>query len=236
MTAQADFLARGWLTALAQAWDAALQGSSPIGACIVDENGEVLARGRNRLGEPRRVGGGVISGHDLAHAEINALLDLPHTRRPECLSWTVLTTLEPCPQCAGAVAMSGIRGLHYAAPDPWGGCARLLTDDPYVARKRMRVGRAPEAVARAALRLALLGFLEKGHRPEERFLQSFAPHREDLRAAQDLFDSRTWLALKERRAPLSDVLRELLGGEGEEWAREAEGLALTHPARTEGAP
>lgn len=230
MTSGTDPFQTGWLTALSQAWEAALHGSYPIGACVVDGEGRVLASGRNRLHEGRSVDGGVISGHDLAHAEINALLALPHTRRPDCLGWTVLSTLEPCPQCAGAVAMSGIRGLHYAAPDPWGGCAHLLTDDPYVSRRgQMRLGRAPQAVQKAALRLALVGFLESGHHPDDRFLSSFAAHRDDIRAATELLESRGWLALKQRRAPLADVLTELLGREGEPWAEAAADLFPRQP-------
>lgn len=202
----------GWLTAMSEAWDGYLYGSYPIGACIVDAEGNVVGRGRNRLGEPRRAHAGVIGGHDLAHAEINALLNVPDIRRPECLSWTVLTTVEPCPQCAGAVAMSGIRGVSYAAPDPWGGCARLLTDDPYVNSKGMRVGRAPEPLQRAALRLTLVGFLEEGHRPEDRFLQSFASHKADFRAARELHVSGTLSRLRSGGAGLQDALTELLGG------------------------
>ncbi|AXG99147.1 NUDIX domain-containing protein [Deinococcus wulumuqiensis] len=202
----------GWLTAMSEAWDGYLYGSYPIGACIVDAEGNVVGRGRNRLGEPRRAHAGVIGGHDLAHAEINALLNVPDIRRPECLSWTVLTTVEPCPQCAGAVAMSGIRGVSYAAPDPWGGCARLLTDDPYVSSKGMRVGRAPEPLQRAALRLTLVGFLEEGHRPEDRFLQSFASHKADFRAARELHVSGTLSRLRSGGAGLQDALTELLGG------------------------
>lgn len=201
----------GWLTALAEAWEAYLHGSYPIGACVVDEAGQVLARGRNRLAERRQVEGGVIGGHDLAHAEVNALLGLRSIPRPECYGWTVLTTVEPCPQCAGAIAMSGIRGVAYAAPDPWGGCVRLLTDDPYVARKNMGVSRAPEAVQRAALRLLLVGFLEEGHAQEGRFLQTFASHRADFRAALDLHQAGTLARLKAGRAGLAAALSELLG-------------------------
>ena len=122
----------------------------------------MIARGRNRLGDPRGAEGGVISGHDLAHAEINALLNLKGTPRPDCYSWTLLTTVQPCPQCAGAVAMSGVRAVEYAAPDPCAGCTHLLTDDPYVSRKGIRVGRAPEDVQRAALRLVVHALLDDG--------------------------------------------------------------------------
>lgn len=143
-----------WEDALAEAWASYGHGSYPIGAVVVNAQGEVIARGRNRLGEGRAVERGFISGHDLAHAEINALLNLREVPRPEVYGWTVLTTVEPCPQCAGAIAMSGLRAVEYAAPDPWAGCTRLLTDDPYVARKEIRVGRAIGSAPLGARRLS----------------------------------------------------------------------------------
>ncbi len=206
MSGVVETLSAGWHAALAEAWEAYLHGSYPIGACVVDANGAVIARGRNRLGEPRSVEGGFIAGHDLAHAEINALLNLADTPRPECYGWTVLTTVEPCPQCAGAVAMSGIRGMEYAAPDPWAGCTRLLTDDPYVSRKRMRVGRAPEDVQRVALRLVMVGFMEDGHDRLGPFLKTFAEYEADVDFAADLRASGALVALRERGASLEEAL------------------------------
>ncbi|MFT2722441.1 nucleoside deaminase [Deinococcus sp. A31D244] len=181
-------LSAGWSAALQEAWDAYCAGSYAIGACVIDAQGTVIARGRNRLGEPRGAEGGVISGHDLAHAEINALLDLRDVPRPDCYGWTVLTTVQPCPQCAGAVAMSGLRALEYAAPDPWAGCTRLLTDDPYVSRKGIRVGRAPLDVQRAALRLMLHALLDEGRaRGDRSIMDSFdAAHPQDVTFAEAL--------------------------------------------------
>ncbi len=203
-----DSLSPGWHAALSEAWEAYLRGSYPIGACVVDADGAVIARGRNRLGEPRRVEGGFIAGHDLAHAEINALLNLAATPRPESYGWTVLTTVEPCPQCAGAIAMSGIRAVAYAAADPWGGCTRLLTDDPYVSSKRIRVGRAPQAVQQWALRLKAHALWEE-ERPagERHVLNRFAAHHpEDVAFAEQLYRSGTLMALRERGGSLEDAL------------------------------
>jgi tRNA(adenine34) deaminase len=101
-----------WYAALAEAWAAYCSGSYPIGAVVIDGAGNVIARGRNRLGEVRGAEGGQIGGHDLAHAEINALLNLADTPQPEVYGWTVLTTVQPCPQCAGAIDMSGIRDVQ----------------------------------------------------------------------------------------------------------------------------
>lgn len=197
----------GWRAALSEAWDAYVAGSLPIGACVIDEGGVVIARGRNRLGDPRGVAG-VISGSDLAHAEINALLALPETPRPDCYGWTVLTTVQPCPQCAGAIAMIGLRGVAYAAADPWAGCTHLLTDDPYVSRKRIRVERAPADVQRAALRLMLHALLDELQAGGSRnVLDSFdAAHPQDVAFAEALHAAGTLATLRDRRAPLAGAL------------------------------
>ena len=174
---------------------------------MADAQGRVLALGRNRLGEARTVNG-VIGGHDLAHAEINALLALESVPRPDCYGWTVYTTVEPCPQCAGAVTMSGIRGLSYAAPDPWAGCADLLTAHPYMARKGMRVERAPEGVIRASLLLLVHALLEEGGRPgSDVMLDSFAAlHPAEVERAVQLYAAGTLLRLRERTAVLDEAL------------------------------
>ena len=203
-------LSAGWNAALQEAWDAYCAGSYAIGACVIDAGGQVIARGRNRLGDPRGAEGGVISGHDLAHAEINALLNLRDVPRPDCYGWTVLTTVQPCPQCAGAVAMSGLRALEYAAPDPWAGCTRLLTDDPNVLRKGNRVGRAPLDVQRAALRLAWAGFLDDQPPgttvPGGNLYDAFHEYRDDIHAVTALHASGTLAALRGRHAPLAEAL------------------------------
>lgn len=201
-------LLAGWHAALSEAWDAYLHGSLPIGACVIDAGGQVIARGRNRLGDPRGAEGGVISGHDLAHAEINALLNLKGTPRPDCYSWTLLTTVQPCPQCAGAVAMSGVRAVEYAAPDPWAGCTHLLTDDPYVSRKGIRVGRAPEDVQRAALRLVVHALLDDGRAlGTNSVLDSFhSEHPQDVEFAAHIHHAGTLTSLRDGRAPLAEAM------------------------------
>nr|WP_255682616.1 nucleoside deaminase [Deinococcus sp. 6YEL10] len=199
-------MSAGWNAALQEAWDAYCAGSYAIGACVIDAQGTVIARGRNRLGEPRGAEGGVISGHDLAHAEVNALLNLKDTPRPECYSWTLLTTLQPCPQCAAIAAMGGMRHVSYAAPDAWIAESNLLTHDPYVSRKGVRVSRAPEPVQRAALRLVLVAHLENGQDPDSPMLRSFASYPDDVHAAVALHASGTLAALRAPRAPLAEAL------------------------------
>ena len=101
--------------AIAEARLAELSGEVPVGAVLVF-NGEIIARGRNR----------VITGSDpTAHAEIVAIRaagQIFHNYRLE--DCDLYTTLEPCAMCAGAILHARIRRLLYAAPDPKAGACR----------------------------------------------------------------------------------------------------------------
>jgi tRNA(adenine34) deaminase len=124
-----------WQTCISEAWAAYCAGSVPIGACITDSAGRIVARGRNRLGEHTDARP-AISGSRLAHAEVNALLALdegvvdPH----DC---TLYTTMEPCPLCVGALTMANIRQFHYAARDAWAGAADLVRSHRYIKSKNI---------------------------------------------------------------------------------------------------
>ena len=154
-------LSPGWRSAWAQSWEAYQTGNIPVGAAIVDPAGAALAVGRNRTREARSVNG-VISGHDLAHAEVNALLSLPQLPREVTRTLTLLTTVEPCPQCAGTLVMGPVRRLSYAAPDPWAGSATLFTDHPYMRAKMKTVSRGPEDLSRVSATLLILQATEDG--------------------------------------------------------------------------
>ena len=98
--------------ALAEARAAARAGEVPVGA-VVTRGGETLACGRNRMRD----------GCDpTAHAEMVAIRAaaerLGTSRLDDCELWV---TLEPCAMCAGAIALSRISRLYFAASDPKGG-------------------------------------------------------------------------------------------------------------------
>ncbi len=128
-----DSLSIPWQAALEQAWEAHCAGDLPIGAVITGPQGEILARSRNRIFSDQAPSG-QIAGDTLAHAELNALLSLEADQltRHGC---TLYTTLEPCPLCMGALYMSSVRKLAYAARDPWAGSTDLLGKTPYLSRK-----------------------------------------------------------------------------------------------------
>lgn len=81
-----------WRLPFELAWEAFRAGSRPIGAVLVDGAGRLLATGRNRSQESTAPPGQLV-GTALAHAEINALAQLPAGRRYE--DHRLYTTLEP---------------------------------------------------------------------------------------------------------------------------------------------
>jgi tRNA(adenine34) deaminase len=139
-----------WQAAVEMAWEAACSGSLPIGAVIVDGQGNLVAAGRNRLKEPRTVGPLSLAGLPLAHAEINALLsfDYQAINPRECVLYT---TTEPCPMCAGAAVMANVRHICYASRDPWAGSTNLYTLSPYMSKKPILVEGPPDPFLEAVL-------------------------------------------------------------------------------------
>ena len=148
-----DSLSISWQTALEQAWEAHCAGDLPIGAVVTGPQGEILARGRNRIFSDQTPGG-QIAGDTLAHAELNALLAL-QADQPTRHGCTLYTTLEPCPLCLGALYMSSVHHLVYAARDPWAGSANLLGTTPYLSRKPIHTSGPPDS----RLEVILIGWL-----------------------------------------------------------------------------
>lgn len=101
--------------ALALAAEAAEAGEIPVGCVIVDGNGRIIGRGRNRREELRSVTG---------HAEIEAMEMAAQSRgdwrMDDC---TAFVTLEPCPMCAGAMIMARLGTLVYGAREEHTGSA-----------------------------------------------------------------------------------------------------------------
>lgn len=84
------------------------QGNAPHGALCARHDGSVAAEGENSERET--------TGDLTCHAEMNALRqasrDYP---RQALLGFTVYASAEPCPMCAGAIALSGIKRLVFGA-------------------------------------------------------------------------------------------------------------------------
>ena len=113
-------LDEAWRLSFEQAWRSWCSGTIPIGAAVTDAGGAVVSTGRNRVFNADAPPGQV-AGSWLAHAEVNALLQLPPESSRD--GYTVTSTAEPCLLCAGALIMS-LRGrivVRYASADPLAG-------------------------------------------------------------------------------------------------------------------
>ncbi|WP_342430768.1 nucleoside deaminase [Neobacillus sp. FSL H8-0543] len=126
-----------WQECFKEAWESFQEGSRPIGAVILNEQGDIVARGKSAT--LKELSDSVISHNELAHAEINALLKLDNRIHKKVTSYVLYTSLEPCPLCFGAFYMSGIRNLEYAATDRYGGSTNIQDTTPYLSRKPIKV-------------------------------------------------------------------------------------------------
>lgn len=103
--------------ALAEADRAAKAGDVPVGAVIVDEEGDLLSEGRNRR---------EADGDPTAHAEVDALRRAAKRLGHWRIEGTLYVTLEPCLMCAGALLNARIKRVVYGATDPKAGATESL--------------------------------------------------------------------------------------------------------------
>lgn len=165
-----DTLSPPWQAALEMAWEAYCNGTVPIGAVVADARGNVVSRGRNRILDTSAPHGQVFN-NELAHAEINALLSLS-LNREECNQAALYTTMEPCPLCMGALYMSNVKAVHFAARDPWAGSINLLGTTPYLSRKPFKVFMPPDTMLENCLTALHIEY-ELFNRGEEFLSHSF---------------------------------------------------------------
>lgn len=96
------------------------QGEVPIGAIVVDPEGNVIGTGYNRR---------ELDEDSTQHAEMIAIRQacakLGSWRLVDC---SLFVTLEPCPMCAGAIINSRIKAVYYGAFDPKAGAAGSVVD------------------------------------------------------------------------------------------------------------
>ena len=127
-------LQREWSRLMAVALDEAELAlpDVPIGAVVVDPDGEIIGRGHNER---------ETTGDPTAHAEVLALRAAArHVGEWRLTGCTLVVTLEPCTMCAGAIVLSRVERLIFAAYDDKAGAVGSLWD---VVRDR-RLNHRPE--------------------------------------------------------------------------------------------
>jgi tRNA(adenine34) deaminase len=120
--------------ALAEADQAKGSADVPIGAVVVDADGQLIGRGHNER---------EAAGDPTAHAEVLAIREaakqVGEWRLTGC---TLVVTLEPCTMCAGAIVLARLDRLVFGAYDEKAGAVGSLWD---VVRDR-RLNHRPEVV------------------------------------------------------------------------------------------
>jgi len=108
--------------ALELATQAAELGEVPVGAVLVNTEGEIIGRGFNQC----------ISQQDAtAHAEIQAIRDAcKNTSNYRLNQSTLYVTLEPCTMCIGAIINARIKTLYYGAKEPRTGAIASVCNLP----------------------------------------------------------------------------------------------------------
>jgi tRNA(adenine34) deaminase len=106
--------------AISLAKETAIKGDVPVGALVVDDDGNVVGQGANLREQ---------ENDPTAHAEIvairNAAKKIGNYRLDEL---TMVVTLEPCGMCAGAIAQSRIKRLVFGSFDEKAGAVGSVWD------------------------------------------------------------------------------------------------------------
>ena len=106
--------------ALTLAEEAAAAGEIPVGCVVVDEQGVIIGRGRNRREERRDA---------TAHAEVEAIREACAAKQDWRLeNCTLYVTLEPCPMCAGAIWNARLPVVVYGAREEKSGSLGSVID------------------------------------------------------------------------------------------------------------
>lgn len=112
--------------AIEQAQAAWRLGEVPVGAVVVDAQGNVLGTGYNRT---------ITDSDPTAHAEIVALrAAAQHLDNYRLPGLSLYVTLEPCVMCIGAMLHARLARVVYGASDPKTGACGSVLDVGAVAR------------------------------------------------------------------------------------------------------
>ena len=138
--------------ALDQARLALEEDEVPVGAVVVDQNGNLAAADHNRREQ---------TADPTAHAEMLVMAAAARKAGDWRLSgYTLYVTLEPCAMCAGAAVASRLGTLVYGAADLQAGAAWSLYNIPQDARLNHRTEMRQGVMAIEAAEI-LSGFFKR---------------------------------------------------------------------------
>ncbi|WP_409253000.1 nucleoside deaminase [Bacillus sp. SCS-153A] len=203
-------LPRAWKKCFEQAWISYCSGSFPIGAAITDENGEVIATGRNKVYEQAHEERQVCD-NKIAHAEINAILQInnleTNTNRKK---YSIYSTMEPCALCFGAIVMSSIKNIHFAAGDGLAGATNLIKGNDYISGKNIHVTGPIKELEIVQLVLKTDFILRRGHDTERIITPWRVDCPEGVRIGEEWYKNGTLQHAKESGKSFGEIFDEIL--------------------------
>ena len=189
-----------WKVAFEEAWTAFKNGSTPIGAALFDEHGNLVLKNRNRANEK-----GTLNKRT-SHAEANILHALD-TAIYDLHNMVLYSTMEPCPMCMGTSVMAGIRKLRFAARDPYCGFTYLKDTEPYFKSKNLDyafVDDEMEIVQLAIQSYRELKYMENG--ASDKVYRTFYELRPEIKEiAEKLYSDKILDNFAKEEKPFSEV-------------------------------
>ncbi len=135
-------LDKEWQRVFELSWQSYCEGNLPIGAIITDDDGNILSVGRNHYITTKR-----FPNCKVDHAETECIQQLDIQKYPDLKSYTLYTSMEPCPMCIGTIIMSNLKRVRVAARDAWAGASDICIKNAYANKKAVEVVFADDFLA-----------------------------------------------------------------------------------------
>jgi len=195
-----------WRIAFEEAWKSYKRGSFPVGAALMDSYGTFMASGRNCIKDLEK---NSIHCHPLAHAVINTLLKVQTQKHSKLDEYQLYTTLEPCPLCFGALILSNVKHLHYAAKDDYAGSSDLTNE--YILNHKLEIDGPFDSLSDLQIALITVYLLENNEGNTEKYFKKWEKTNKcGIVAGKKWYQHNRLKNYKEQDVPFAEVYEILL--------------------------
>jgi tRNA(adenine34) deaminase len=199
---------KGFQHAFSAALRAYRRGSTPIGCAIMDKDDNLLCSGENSIYANNQ--SEVINNHNLAHAEINAILKIKSGHNAVSQN-TLYTTMEPCALCFGAIVMSYYKSVKFAAYDKYGGATCLNSATDFIKNQNITVSGPFEPLQKIQIALLIFRRLELGFEHNSHFIDIYNSYCADgVLLGQHLFEDKLFAQMINHDGSDSGILNYML--------------------------